>query len=58
MKTTQGGKMDSYEILILGKFLLTFSVLLGIPAWQLYSLRRDRRMDERSRASEGGLHSE
>lgn len=50
--------MDSYEILILGKFLLTFSVLLGIPAWQLYSLRRDRRMDERSRASEGGLHSE
>lgn len=32
--------MDSYEILIVGKFLLTFGVLLGIPIWQLYSLRR------------------
>lgn len=34
--------MTNFEILILGKFLLTFSVLLGIPIWQLYSLRRER----------------
>ncbi len=50
--------MNSFEILILGKFLLTFSVLLGIPIWQLYSLRRERRMDKYTRASEGGLDPE
>jgi hypothetical protein len=35
--------MDNGEILILGKLLLTFGVLLGIPAWELWRLRRDRR---------------
>ncbi len=35
--------MDSFTVLIVGKFLLTFGVLLGIPLWQLYSLRRERR---------------
>lgn len=34
--------MNSGEILILGKLLLTFGVLLGIPVWELYRLRRDR----------------
>lgn len=37
--------MNKFEILILGKFLLTFSVLLGIPIWQLYTLRRERRRE-------------
>lgn len=44
--------MNNFEILILGKFLLTFSVLLGIPIWQLYSLRRERRIEECTRAVE------
>lgn len=39
--------MDSFTVLIVGKFLLTFGVLLGIPLWQLYSLRRDRRAQHR-----------
>lgn len=42
--------MDHFQTLILGKFFLTFSVLLGIPIWQLYSLRRERLADERARA--------
>lgn len=34
--------MSSSEILILGKLFLTFTVLLGLPLWDLYRLRRDR----------------
>jgi len=34
--------MDKGAILIIGKLLLTFAVLLGIPLWELYALRRDR----------------
>lgn len=34
--------MDGGELLILGKLLLTFGVLLGIPLWQLYALRKER----------------
>lgn len=49
---------NSFKILILGKFLLTFSVLLGIPIWQLYSLRRERRRDELAQASRGDLDTE
>jgi hypothetical protein len=41
--------MDPYSTLMLGKFLLTFGVLLGIPAWELYSLRRDARRSAESR---------
>jgi hypothetical protein len=29
------------ELLIYGKFLLTFGLLLGIPAWELLRLARD-----------------
>ena len=34
--------MDGGELMILGKLLLTFGVLLGIPLWQLYTLRKER----------------
>lgn len=50
--------MSHFEILILGKFLLTFSVLLGIPIWQLYSLRRERRVEKCTRATESDLDPE
>ena len=43
--------MDHFEMLILGKLFLTFGVLLGIPVWQLYSLRRER-MADRCRGDE------
>jgi hypothetical protein len=35
------------EILMLGKLALTFAVLIGIPAWELYALRKDRLRRER-----------
>ena len=38
--------MSKGEILIIGKLLLTFAVLLGIPLWELYSLRRERTRDD------------
>lgn len=41
--------MDPYSTLMLGKFLLTFGVLLGIPAWELYSLRREARRSAESK---------
>jgi len=28
--------------MVLGKLLLTFGVLLGMPLWQLYALRKER----------------
>lgn len=34
--------MDGGELMILGKLLLTFGALLGIPLWQLYDLRKER----------------
>jgi hypothetical protein len=40
------------ELLIIGKLLLTFAVLLGLPAWELYRLRRERR-SKRSRVERG-----
>lgn len=48
--------MTRPEILIIGKLLLTFVVLLGIPLWELYALRRDRLRSERedANASSGG----
>ena len=46
--------MDRFELLIVGKFCLTFGVLLGIPIWQLYSLRRERR--DPDRLSKSRLH--
>jgi len=38
--------------MILGKLLLTFGVLLGVPLWQLYVLRKERlsRSDGQGRA--------
>ncbi|TCO78518.1 hypothetical protein [Chromatocurvus halotolerans] len=50
--------MSNFEVLILGKFLLTFSVLLGIPLWQLYSLRRERRVEESTCTEDGRLDPE
>jgi hypothetical protein len=46
---TESILMDSYSTLMLGKFLLTFGVLLGIPAWELYSLRREARRSAESK---------
>ncbi|WP_405240077.1 hypothetical protein [Lentisalinibacter orientalis] len=34
--------MEGRELMILGKLLLTFGVLLGVALWQLYALRRER----------------
>lgn len=34
--------MSKGELLMFGKLALTFLVLIGIPAWELYSLRRER----------------
>ena len=50
--------MNNFEILILGKFLLTFGVLLGIPIWQLYALRRERRLDKGTSLNESALDPE
>jgi hypothetical protein len=35
--------MTDYDIMMLGKLILTFGVLLGIPLVELYRLRRSRR---------------
>jgi len=43
--------MTSSEVMILGKLALTFGCLIGIPAWELVQLRRERR---RMRADEAG----
>lgn len=32
--------MTGAELMILGKLALTFGVLLGVPLWQLVSVRR------------------
>lgn len=42
--------MSSDEILIVGKLLLTFGVLLGLPIWELVSLRREQRGEARRSA--------
>ena len=42
--------MTKGELLILGKLLLTFAVLLGIPLWELYALRKDGRADSATAA--------
>lgn len=34
--------MEGGELMIVGKLLLTFGVLLGVPLWQLYDLRKER----------------
>ena len=45
-------RMEGGELMILGKLLLTFGVLLGVPLWQLYALRKERlrRSDGHGRA--------
>lgn len=40
--------MTGGELLIYGKFLLTFGVLLGIPIWELWRLRQERRARDRA----------
>lgn len=37
--------MSGGEIMIIGKLLLTFGVLLGFSAWDLFKLRRQMRLD-------------
>jgi hypothetical protein len=34
---------EGYTLMMAGKFLLTFGILLGFPLQQLWSLRRERR---------------
>jgi len=45
-------RMEGGELMILGKLLLTFGVLLGVALWQLYVLRKERlsRSDGQGRA--------
>ncbi len=45
--------MTKGELLILGKLLLTFAVLLGIPLWELYALRKDRKSGSGSNGVDG-----
>lgn len=42
--------MTGGEIMIIGKLLLTFGVLLGLPALELWRLRRERRHAAQSEA--------
>jgi len=42
--------MSGGEIMIIGKLLLTFGLLLGLPALELWRLRRERRRDAQSHA--------
>ena len=44
--------MSSDEILIGGKLLLTFGVLLGLPLWELFSLRREQHRERRRRVDQ------
>ena len=44
--------MTKGELLSLGKLLLTFAVLLGIPLWELYALRKDGRTDDSATAAQ------
>lgn len=34
--------MSDRDLMILGKLILTFGCLLGIPLWELWKLRRDQ----------------
>jgi hypothetical protein len=38
--------MSGGEIMILGKLALTFGLLLGLPLWDLYKLRRELRREQ------------
>ena len=51
--------MSKGELLIIGKLTLTFVVLLGIPLWELYGLRKDRLRRERMDTDESdrGAHA-
>lgn len=42
--------MDDAGIMIVGKLLLTFGVMLGLPLWELYRLRRE--MERRQRTAD------
>jgi len=35
--------MTPAAIMVIGKLVLTFGLLLGLPLWDLYRLRRERR---------------
>ena len=43
--------MDGGEILILGKLMLTFGILLAWPIWDLISLERKRHAAGRPRST-------
>lgn len=38
--------MTGGEIMILGKLALTFGLLLGLPLWDLYKLRKELRREQ------------
>lgn len=42
--------MTGGEIMILGKLVLTFGLLLGLPIWDLVRMERRRRASGRARA--------
>ena len=46
--------MDGGAMMILGKLALTFGCLIGIPARELWCLRRDRRAAAAQPASQTG----
>jgi hypothetical protein len=43
--------MSDREFMILGKLVLTFGCLLGLPMWELWKLRRLRLAEEQERKS-------
>lgn len=50
--------MDKGAILIIGKLVLTFAVVLGIPLWELYALRRDRETGDGRDADQRDISSD
>lgn len=49
--------MSDREIMIVGKLILTFGCLLGLPIWELWKLRRAASGPEAAR-DEGSVRSE
>jgi len=47
--------MSDREIMIVGKLVLTFGCLLGLPIWELWKLRRDA---SETRDDDGPVRSE
>lgn len=50
--------MTDREFMILGKLLLTFGCLLGLPIWELWKLKRDAPPQDKEKKAEGRITDE